>query len=63
MHKTQEKAAQATNTFKFFDWAYNKGDQMAAELEYVALPDSVKQLVRAQWAEVRDASGKVVAWK
>lgn len=63
MHKTQEKAVQATNTFKFFDWAYNKGDQMAAELEYVALPDSVKQLVRAQWGEVKDASGKAVAWK
>jgi phosphate transport system substrate-binding protein len=36
---------------------------MAADLEYVSLPDSVKSLVRKQWAEIRDASGKIVAFK
>ena len=32
---------------------------MAAELEYVPLPDSVKALVRKQWSEIKDAGGKV----
>ncbi len=63
MQKVQEKPASATSTLKFFDWAYGGGDKMAEELEYVALPDSVKALVRKQWAEIKDASGKPVAFK
>ncbi|HEX6708077.1 MAG TPA: phosphate ABC transporter substrate-binding protein PstS [Albitalea sp.] len=63
MHKAQEKPAQAASTLKFFDWAYANGDKMAAELEYVSLPDSVKSLVRKQWGDIKDASGKVVAYK
>jgi phosphate transport system substrate-binding protein len=63
MHKAQDKPAQASHTLKFFEWAFAGGDQMAAELEYVALPDNVKALVRKQWAEIKDASGKVVATK
>jgi phosphate transport system substrate-binding protein len=63
MHKAQEKPVQASNSLKFFDWAFEKGDQMAAELEYVALPDSVIQLIRKQWGEIKDTSGKAVAFK
>ena len=33
---------------------------MASELEYVPLPDSVKALVRKQWGQIADASGKPV---
>ena len=50
MHKVQE-------------WAYTNGDKMANELEYVSLPDAVKALVRKQWGEIKDASGKPIAWK
>jgi phosphate transport system substrate-binding protein len=63
MHKSQDKPAQATQSLKFFDWAYTGGDQMAAELDYVPLPDAVKALVRKQWAEIKDGSGKAVALK
>lgn len=63
MHKVQDKPASATNTLKFFDWAYVNGDKAAADLEYVALPDSVKDLVRKQWGEIKDGSGKAVAFK
>ena len=63
MQKVQEKPANATSTLKFFDWAYASGDKMAEELEYVALPDSVKSLVRKQWGEIKDASGKPVVFK
>ena len=61
MHKAQDKPAQGMNTLKFFDWAFGNGDKMASELEYVPLPDSVKALVRKQWGEVKDATGKQVA--
>jgi len=63
MQKSQDKPVQASNSLKFFDWAYANGDKMAAELEYVALPDAVKALVRKQWGEIKDASGKAVAVK
>ncbi len=64
MYKSQEKAATASNALKFFEWAYTSGDKMAAELEYVPLPDAVKSLVRKQWADnIKDASGKAVAFK
>ncbi len=63
MHKAQDKPAQASASLKFFEWAFTNGDSAAAELEYVALPDAVKNLVRKQWAEIKDASGKQVAFK
>ncbi|HEV7912415.1 MAG TPA: phosphate ABC transporter substrate-binding protein PstS [Albitalea sp.] len=63
MHKAQDKPGQAATTLKFFDWAYVNGDKMAAELEYVSLPDAVKNLVRKQWGDIKDTSGKVVAFK
>ena len=34
---------------KFFDWAYKNGGKMAAELDYVPLPDALVQQVRATW--------------
>ncbi|MES2887025.1 MAG: phosphate ABC transporter substrate-binding protein PstS [Pseudomonadota bacterium] len=63
MHKAQDKPEQATQSLKFFDWSYANGDQMAADLEYVPLPDTVKALARKEWAQVKDASGKAVALK
>jgi phosphate transport system substrate-binding protein len=38
------------NVIKFFDWAYKNGDQIAADLEYVPLPEPVKDTVRKAWA-------------
>jgi phosphate transport system substrate-binding protein len=34
---------------KFFDWAYTSGDKAADDLDYVALPDAVKNHIRADW--------------
>ena len=46
-------------TLDTFDWTFNKGDQMAAELDYVALPAKVKEMVRASWKnEIKSASGQ-----
>jgi phosphate transport system substrate-binding protein len=58
MYKTPEKAASAASALKFFDWAFTSGDAMAAELEYVALPGSVKDLVRKQWGEIKASAAK-----
>jgi phosphate transport system substrate-binding protein len=63
LFKAQDKPAQGAATLKFFDWAYINGDKMALDLEYVALPDAVKALVRNSWAEVKDGAGKSVSFK
>jgi phosphate transport system substrate-binding protein len=34
---------------KFFDWAYRNGAKMAADLDYVPLPESLINQVRATW--------------
>ena len=64
MYKQQDKPANATNTLKFFDWAFVNGDKMADDLDYVPLPPAVKDLVRKQWADnLKDAAGKAIAFK
>ena len=62
MHKQQDKPAQATAALKFFDWAYKNGDKTADELDYVPMPGSVKTQITKLWsAQIKDASGKVLA--
>jgi phosphate transport system substrate-binding protein len=63
MHLKQDKPANATEVFKFFTWAYKNGDQMAADLDYVPMPDSVVSAVEKAWSQVTDAAGKPVALK
>ncbi|ANA32233.1 phosphate ABC transporter substrate-binding protein PstS [Ralstonia mannitolilytica] len=61
LHKTQDKPAQGAEVMKFFDWAYKGGDDAAKALDYVPLPDSVKNQIRTTWkSNVKDASGKAV---
>jgi phosphate transport system substrate-binding protein len=58
VHRTPEKPEQVAEALKFFDWAFKNGDQMAAELDYVALPPQVEDMVRASWTEIKDKSGQ-----
>ena len=44
-----QDAAATGEALKFFDWAYKKGTQMAAELDYVPLPEALIKQVRATW--------------
>jgi phosphate transport system substrate-binding protein len=36
-------------TLTFFDWAFENGDKMADELDYVVLPPAVKNKIRSDW--------------
>ena len=60
MHKKQDKPANALIALKFFDWAYESGDKMALDLDYIPMPDNVVKLVKAEWKKIMDASGKPV---
>lgn len=63
MHKVQDKPAQAAATLKFFEWAYKNGDKTADDLDYVPMPVSVKAIIEKSWAEIKDTSGKAIAYK
>jgi phosphate transport system substrate-binding protein len=60
VYKDQANGAQGQQVLKFFDWAYKNGDAMAASLDYVPLPASVKALVRKQWTTSVKANGQPV---
>ncbi len=47
----KEKQARNKLVTEFFDFAYKNGDDNAAKLGYVPLPESLKQKVRAYWTE------------
>ena len=63
MHKVQDKPANAAQTLKFFSWAYKSGDKTAADLEYVPMPANVKAAIEKSWSQIKDASGKSIAYK
>ncbi len=60
MHVKQDKPAAAAEVLKFFAWSYKNGDQMAMDLDYVPLPDSVVSLIEKAWHNIKDGSGKMV---
>ena len=39
----------AQGVTKFFDWSFANGDRAADDLDYVALPDTVKSKIRSDW--------------
>lgn len=63
MHKAQDKPDSGAEVLKFFNWAYENGDKMATDLDYIPLPESLVKMIQASWkANVKDASGKAL-WK
>jgi len=45
---------------KFFDWAYNHGQQLAQQLDYVPIPASVVKMVEAKWSSALRVDGQAV---
>ncbi|HWZ61553.1 MAG TPA: phosphate ABC transporter substrate-binding protein PstS [Steroidobacteraceae bacterium] len=56
LYATPPDAAATNAALKFFDWAYRSGGKMAADLDYVPLPEGLIRQVRATWkAEIKGA--------
>jgi len=54
MYKEPIDKAQSQAVLKFFDWAFKNGKQMAAELDYVALPDALTAQIRQRvWSQIK----------
>jgi len=54
MYKDPADKAASSEALKFFDWAFRNGKGMAAELDYVPLPDSLTAAIRSKvWSEIK----------
>ena len=61
MHAKQDKPEAAREVLRFFEWSFRNGQQMAAELDYVPMPDPVvRQIQAGAWKKVTDAGGKAL---
>ena len=54
MYKDPADKAQSAEVLKFFDWAFKNGKGMAADLDYVPLPDSLTAEIRSKvWSQIK----------
>jgi phosphate transport system substrate-binding protein len=61
MYDQPDNPAAAQEALKFFAWSYAKGDAMAEQLHYVAIPDQVVDLVEQMWQQkIKGAGGKPI---
>jgi len=49
VHIKPEDTVKSKAALTFFDWAFSNGDKAADDLDYVALPTSVKNKIRSDW--------------
>ena len=50
MHKEPADKATSARGVKFFNFAFDKGDKMAEDLDYIPMPDSVVKLIEKTWS-------------
>jgi len=61
LHKAQAKPQQGVEVMKFFDWSFANGAKLAADLDYVPLPDALTKQIKGAWAaQVKDTGGKAI---
>ena len=60
VHKAQKDPKTAKQVLEFFKWAYANGDQMAAKLDYIPMPDNVVKLIFREWKNVKGPDMKPV---
>jgi phosphate transport system substrate-binding protein len=61
MYKDQAKPETAKQVLQFFDWSYHSGQKLAADLDYVPMPDAVVKMVEETWkTQMKGSDGKPV---
>jgi phosphate transport system substrate-binding protein len=54
MYKAPADKAASAEALKFFDWSFKNGKKMAADLDYVPLPDSLTDQIRSRvWSQIQ----------
>ena len=58
LQKKQDKPATAQEVLKYFTWAYETdGSKIAEQLDYVPLPGTVVDQIKASWKQLTDNAG------
>ena len=53
MYKEPSNKAESAEVLKFFDWAFKNGKELAAEIDYVGLPDALtNQIIQRVWTQI-----------
>lgn len=53
MYKTPSDKAESAEVLKFFDWSFKNGKKLASDIDYVPLPDSLTDQIRAKvWSQI-----------
>ncbi len=60
LHARQDKPESGREVLRFFEWSFRNGQQMAADLDYVPIPDAVVTEVRTAWKAVTDPGGRAL---
>jgi phosphate transport system substrate-binding protein len=54
MYRDPADKAASAEALKFFDWSFKNGKQMALDLDYVPLPDSLTKQIRERvWTQIK----------
>jgi phosphate transport system substrate-binding protein len=54
MYRNPDDKAASAEAIKFFDWAFKNGKQMALDLDYVPLPDTLTKQIRERvWIQIK----------
>lgn len=55
MYKNPKNKEQSADVLKFFDWAFKNGKNLALELDYVPLPDTLTNQIRQRvWTQINN---------
>ena len=60
LRKNWEESQDIKILLDFFDWCYHRGPELAAQLNYVALPQNVIEMVEDQWKKQIRVNGEPV---
>jgi phosphate transport system substrate-binding protein len=61
MDAVPQDVVSSGEALKFFAWGYKNGKQMATDLDYVPMPDSVAALIEKTWKDkIKSSDGKPV---
>jgi phosphate transport system substrate-binding protein len=60
LYAKQDKPENGKEVLRFFDWSFRNGAKMAAELDYVPMPEAVVKEIQASWKGVTDPAGKAI---
>ena len=53
MYKQPADAAASKAALNFFQWGFEKGDQLAIGLDYVPLPENAVKSIEASWKGIQ----------